>query len=301
VKVTGNDENDPGMKSVALTVGPRYRDLAGFRINRVWPTARRRLIGPFIFYDHMLSTELPPGHGLDVPPHPHIGLATVTYLFAGELVHRDSLGTQQLIRPGDLNWMIAGNGITHSERTSDADRRRHTVLHGTQAWVALPRKDEQCDPDFMHVPAADIPERQLDGVRLRMLAGSGFGMTSPLPTSSPLHYAQAHCSGGSALDLGIELGQRAAFVVAGELRCNGATLQPGRLFVFADATAIRLEAQCDSHVMLLGGTALSEDRHVWWNFVASSAAQIDAAKQRWAADDFPPVPGDSERMPMPAS
>lgn len=283
-----------------LTVGPRYRDLVGFQINRVWPTARRRLIGPFIFYDHMLSRELAPGEGLDVPPHPHIGLATVTYLFAGELMHRDSLGTQQLICPGDLNWMIAGNGITHSERTSDADRGRHSVLHGTQAWVALPRDYENCEPDFVHVSAADIPERNHDGVQLRMLAGSGFGLTSPLPTNWQLHYAQAHCDAGSALDLGVELGQRAVYIVAGELRCSGEVLPSGRLCVFADGVPVRLDAARDSHLMLLGGLPLPEDRHVWWNFVASTQEQIEAARQRWAGDDFPDVPEDSGRMPMPS-
>jgi hypothetical protein len=286
---------------VELAVGPRYRDLVGFRINRVWPTARRRLIGPFVFYDHMLVRELPPGQGLDVPPHPHIGLATVTYLFTGELTHRDSLGTAQRIRPGDLNWMIAGSGITHSERTSAAERARQTVLHGTQAWVALPCDVEQCAPEFLHVAATDIPERRDGGVRLRMLAGSGFGLTAPVSGESPLHYAEAHIDAGHVLELQPELGQRAAYIVDGALRCCEDRLAALRLFVFADGTPIRLEAERDTHVMLLGGAPLPEDRHVWWNFVASTREQIETAKQRWANGEFPTVPGDAGRMPMPAS
>jgi len=287
------------MSAVELTVSPRYRDLAGFRVNRVWPTARRRLIGPFVFYDHMLPRELEPDVGLDVPPHPHIGLATVTYLFDGEIMHRDSLGTQQIIRPGDLNWMIAGHGITHSERSSDADRARQSALHGTQAWVALPREAEDCDPDFIHVAAQDLPEQQTNGVRLRLLAGSGFGMESPMSTSSPLHYAEAHCAPGGRLTLGIELGQRAAYVVAGTLRCDDVTLESGTLYVFTDGSAVRLEAETDTHVMLFGGAPLPEARNVWWNFVASEEADIEAAKRRWAAGDFPSVPGDAGQMRMP--
>lgn len=287
------------MSAVELAVSPRYRDLAGFRVNRVWPTARRRLVGPFIFYDHMLARELAPDAGLDVPPHPHIGLATVTYLFDGELVHRDSLGIQQAIRPGDLNWMVAGHGITHSERSSDADRSRQSVLHGTQAWVALPRDAEGCAPDFIHVAAADLPRHQADGVSLRLLAGSGFGMASPLQGSSPLHYAEAHCAPGGRLTLGIELGQRAAYVVTGTLHCDAETLDAGTLYVFADGAGVRLQAQTQAHIMLFGGAPLPEERHVWWNFVASDEADIEAAKHRWAAGEFPDVPGDNGQMSMP--
>lgn len=295
--MTENGEKDATLE---LTVGPRYRDLVGFQINRVWPTARRRLIGPFIFYDHMLARELAPGQGLDVPPHPHIGLATVTYLFSGEIVHRDSLTTEQIIRPGDLNWMIAGNGITHSERTSDADRTGHSVLHGTQAWVALPVERETCAPEFIHVGADDLPSHTIAGVHLRMIAGSGFSLNSPLPGDTPLHYAEAHFHAGSALELGIELGQRAAYVVSGELQCEGVPLQSGQLFVFKDGARVRLSADVDSHVMLLGGAPLPEDRLVWWNFVASTQQQIDAARQRWADGEFPAVPNDSGHMSMPS-
>ena len=235
---------EKGMQNsvVALTLGPRFRDLAGMRVNRVWPTPQRRLIGPFVFYDHMLPHVLAPGQGLDVPPHPHIGLATVTYLFSGEIMHRDSLGTRQLIRPGDLNWMIAGSGITHSERSSDADRAAQSVVHGTQAWVALSRSRESCDAAFIHVAAGDLPERMLGAVRLRMLAGSGFGLHSPLSSDTPLHYAEAHFGAGGAVDLDLELGQRAVYIVDGELCCKAETLRAGALYVFADDEPIRLEA-----------------------------------------------------------
>jgi redox-sensitive bicupin YhaK (pirin superfamily) len=298
--LTENDEKRANDSAVELAIGPRYRDLVGFRINRVWPTARRRLIGPFIFYDHMTARELPPGEGLDVPPHPHIGLATVTYLFSGEIMHRDSLGTEQVIRPGDLNWMIAGEGITHSERTSDAYREARSVLHGTQAWVALPLARESGPADFIHVGANELPERIIDGVRVRLIAGSGFAMTSPLKGDTPLHYAEAHFSAGGALELDRALGQRAAYIVSGELRCDGVRLDQGRLFVFNDLAAVRLTAAADAHVMLLGGAPLPEGRLVWWNFVASTQQQIDAARQRWADGAFPSVPGDSGHMDMPA-
>ncbi len=289
------------MTSVELTVGPRLRDLVGFRINRVWPTARRRLVGPFIFYDHMLRRESPPGVGLDVPPHPHIGIATVTYLFEGALVHRDSLGTEQEILPGDLNWMVAGRGITHSERSSETERARSSVLHGTQAWVALPREHEDCAPDFTHVAAADIPARESDGVRLRMLVGSGFGLDSPLQAHAPMHYAEARMEAGSTLSLTRDLGQRAAYIVAGDVSCAGSTYEAGRLLVFSDASDIELSARTPCHLMLLGGGRLSEDRLIWWNFVATTDAAIEAARLRWAAGEFPAVPGDAGRMEMPKS
>jgi len=287
------------MKLVELTVGPRYRDLVGFGINRVWPTARRRLIGPFVFYDHMLRCELPPGKGLDVPPHPHIGIATVTWLFEGALVHRDSLGTVQEIRPGELNWMVAGSGITHSERSSQAERESSSVLHGTQAWVALPRAQEQCLPEFTHIAAADIPEREADGVRLRMLAGSGFGLQSPLQQASAMHYAEAVCESGSMLRLSRQLGQRAAYIVTGAVSCADIVYEAGQLLVFSDASDIQLHARAPSRVMLLGGERLAEDRQIWWNFVATTTAAIEAARQRWAGGEFPQVPGDSGHMEMP--
>jgi len=284
---------------VELQVGPRHRDLVGFRINRVWPTARRRLIGPFIFYDHMLHRELPPGEGLDVPPHPHIGLATVTYLFSGSLTHRDSLGTQRDISPGDLNWMIAGRGITHSERTSNAERAVHSVLHGTQAWVALPRQIEDCPADFVHIAAEQLPETETGGVRIRMLAGSGFGLRSPLPVHSPMHYAEAKSTHKSSLELPVELGQRGAYIVEGDLECGGQRFEAGQLLVFADGSEVRLGLSSRAHLMLFGGEPLTEDRFIWWNFVASTAEAIEAAKEKWARGEFPDVPGDSGAMRMP--
>ena len=287
------------MNLVDLTVGPRYRELVGFRINRVWPTRRRRLVGPFIFYDHMLRCELQPGKGLDVPPHPHIGIATVTYLFEGALVHRDSLGTVQEIRPGDVNWMIAGSGITHSERSTEAERDRASVLHGTQAWVALPRERESCPPDFRHIAAADIPQRETGGVRLRLLAGTGFGLQSPLHQASAMHYAEAACARGSTLNLPRALGQRAAYIVTGAVSCAGRSYDAGQLLVFSDAADLELQALIPSRLMLLGGERFAEDRHIWWNFVATTTEAIDAARRRWAEREFPEVPGESGRMEMP--
>ena len=287
------------MNPVVLSVGPRYRDLLGFRINRAWPTARRRLIGPFVFFDHMLCCELPPGRGLDVPPHPHIGLATLTCLFEGELMHRDSMAITQIIRPGELNWMIAGRGVTHSERSSDSARAQQSRLHGTQIWVALPREIEQCEPAFRHVTADELPERQMGLCRVRLLAGNAFGMRAPVPFDVSLHYADVHNDPGALLELAPDLGQRAVYVLAGGLRCAGQFYEPGQLLVFADDVTVHLEAPVAAHWILLGGPKLAEDREVWWNFVATSPETIDAARRRWADEQFPAVPDESGAMKMP--
>jgi redox-sensitive bicupin YhaK (pirin superfamily) len=284
---------------VDLVVGPRLRPLEGVTVNRVWPTPRRRLIGPFIFLDHMQRVELPAGVGLDVPPHPHIGLATVTWLFAGELMHADSLGVRQPIRPGDLNWMTAGRGITHSERTTDDDRARASQLHGIQAWVALPTEAEASAPTFEHVAAADLPVMEGGGARLRLIAGRAFGMESPVATLSPLFYLEATLDGDSALDLPPALGDRGIYIVSGRISIDGHDYPEGRLLALARDRACRIHAPAPTTLMLLGGAPLDGNRSIWWNFVARDDARIEAARQDWAAGNFPKVPGDDDFMPLP--
>jgi redox-sensitive bicupin YhaK (pirin superfamily) len=285
---------------VELVVGPRLRPLEGVTVNRVWPTARRRLIGPFIFLDHLQPVELPAGRGLDVPAHPHIGLATVTYLFAGELMHRDSLGIVQAIRPGELNWMTAGRGIAHSERSTDEQRARPSLIHGVQAWVALPRASELEAPRFEHVSQADLPEFALGDARLTLIAGAAWGRTAPVNTSSPLFYVEARLETGGALEVPAELGERGVFVVEGAIAIEGQRYEDGRLLVLKDARPCRIEAAATTRLMLLGGEPLDGERLIWWNFVASDAPLIESAKRDWAEGRFPAVPGETERMSLPA-
>lgn len=284
---------------VELVVGPRIRPLGGLEVNRVWPTAKRRLIGPFIFLDHLKPAELAPGQGLDVPPHPHIGLATVTYLFEGELEHADSLGFRQTIRPGELNWMTAGRGITHSERTGTAERARTSRIHGTQAWVALPRAVEVGAPSFVHYADGGLPAIDVSGGRLQLIAGRAFGMSSAVETSSELFYVEADIAAGHTVTLPAELGERGCYVVAGAVRIGATDYPAGRLLVLGSGKAIRVEVLETAKLMLLGGEPLDGDRHVWWNFVSSDPERIETAKRDWDEDRFPRVPGDDERMPLP--
>lgn len=284
---------------VELVVGPRHRPLGGLTVNRVWPTARRRLVGPFIFFDHMLPAELEPGRGVDVPPHPHIGLATVTYLFEGEMLHRDSIGCEEIIRPGELNWMSAGSGIVHSERSTDAERARASRVHGIQSWVALPCEHELSSPSFVHYPADKLPVVERSGARLKLVAGSAFGASAGIETLSDLFYVEADLAAGATLTLGPELGERAAYIVAGSLQVEHAHYESGKLLVFRDGCGIEICARSDAKLMLFGGAPLEGPRHIWWNFVSSSAERIEAAKRDWKARRFPAVPGDDGYMPAP--
>lgn len=288
--------------AVERIVGPRRRDLAGFTVNRVWPTARRRLIGPFVFFDHLERTPLPAGQGLDVPPHPHIGLATVTYLFEGALEHRDSLGNLQQIRPGEINWMTAGRGITHSERSGAAERAADSCLHGLQAWVALPRAHEDDEPSFVHHASTLVPRVELEGVQLRVLAGEAYGRRASVAVLSPLFLVEADFAGSARLELPAGLGERGVYVVGGGVDIGGTELEAGRLVVLENGRDVRLTATtAETKLVLLGGAALDGERYVSWNFVSSDPERIERAGRDWRADRFPAVPGDDERMEMPSS
>ncbi len=278
----------------------RERDIDGFRLVRVLPNAARRLVGPFVFFDHVGPAELVPGVGLDVRPHPHINLATVTYLFDGEFLHRDSLGNEQVIRPGAINWMTAGRGIVHSERTPPSLRKTGSHLHGLQLWVALPKAHEEAPPSFHHHDAEVFPVVKVDGVTLRVLAGSSFGQTSPVRTLSPLFYVEATLPAGGRLKLPNDHRERAAYVADGAVACGSERGRPGRMLVFAEGTEPVLEAEGPSRVMLLGGAPLDGPRHVWWNFVSSSKDRIEQAKRDWRDGRFGKVPGDeTEFIPLP--
>ena len=288
-------------RGIELIVEPRARDLGGFSVRRVLPTIARRMLGPFVFFDHMGPSVFPPGEGADVRPHPHINLATVTYLFEGELDHRDSLGSHQAIQPGAINWMTAGRGIAHSERTSMAMRQTGQNLHGIQLWVALPAEHEEMAPEFFHYPAGSIPTVELPGVHVRVLAGSVYGVTSPVKVLSPLFYVEARLDAGAELELPGDYPERAAYVCSGSVRCGGEHVTEPKLLIFRAAERAVLQATSDARVMLLGGEPLEGPRHIWWNFVSSSPARIERAKRDWAERRFPLVPGDEEEfVPLPA-
>jgi redox-sensitive bicupin YhaK (pirin superfamily) len=287
-------------RSVELVIEPRTRDLGGFEVRRVLPHAQRRLVGPFIFFDHMGPVSFTPGRGVDVRPHPHVCLATVTYLFDGDLVHRDSLGSVQVIRPGDVNWMTAGRGIVHSERTSPETRARGARLHGIQSWVALPRASEETEPGFSHHPVAELPHVARDGVRLRLIAGRAFGAASPVATFSDMHYADASFEPGGHLVLDATLRDRAIYVVEGAIRVGDeASFPAGRMIVLGAGGDVTIRSDRGARAMLLGGTPLDGERHIWWNFVASTRERIDRAARQWDEGGFPGVPGDDERIPLP--
>ncbi|MFA6954899.1 MAG: pirin family protein [Thermoanaerobaculia bacterium] len=285
---------------IATVIDGRPRDLGGFAVRRVLPATARRMVGPFTFFDQMGAAVFGPGEGIDVRPHPHIGLATVTYLFEGEIVHRDSLGSYQPISPGDINWMTAGRGIVHSERTSQDHRQNGSRLLGLQLWVALPLSHEEVAPSFRHHPGGTLPERDHRGVRLRVLAGAAYGMTSPVETLSPLFYVDAALSAGSELSLPGEHEERAIYVVEGALRCGAERAEPGRMLVFTEDARVTLQAAEPTRVVLLGGAPLDGKRYIDWNFVSSSKERLEQAKQDWREGRFPKVPGDDvEFIPLP--
>lgn len=290
--------NTPAIEAI---IEARSRDLGGFNVARLLPSARRRLVGPFIFFDHFGPVAFEPGNGMDVRPHPHINLATVTYLFEGEIVHRDSLGSLQAIRPGAINWMTAGRGIVHSERTGPELRQSGSRLHGLQLWVALPQAVEESEPDFRHYPAAGMPEMQKGGARLRVLAGSAYGAASPVRTLSPLFYVEAMMLAGSELPLPEEHPERAVYVVEGEISCGEALIEKARMAVFPSGPVPPLRAKSAVRVVLIGGAPLDGERHIWWNFVSSSRDRIERAKRDWKEGRFAPVPGETEFIPLPES
>jgi redox-sensitive bicupin YhaK (pirin superfamily) len=285
--------------SITATVRPKRRDLGGFEVARLLPQPQLRTVGPFIFLDHIGPARFAPGEGIDVRPHPHIGLATVTYLFAGEMDHRDSLGVVQTIHPGDVNWMTAGRGIVHSERSGKRARAQQSELHGMQSWVALPTQHEEVAPSFHHHPASVLPKIPLDGVTVTLIAGSAFAAESPVKTYSPLFYADAAMPTDTALTLAIDYSERAIYVAEGAVRLDGTLLEPGTLAALSKDDSPTLRAQMDSHVMLLGGAPLDGERHIWWNFVSSSRQRIERAKQDWRDQNFDKVPGDDEYIALP--
>jgi redox-sensitive bicupin YhaK (pirin superfamily) len=272
----------------------------GFVVNRILPQAGRRTIGPFVFLDYFGPADFAPGKGIDVRPHPHIGLATVTYLFEGSQIHRDSLGNVQSIEPGDVNWMTAGRGIVHSERTGPDVRARGHGMHGIQSWVGLPKADEGTAPSFQNVRADSLPAFTRDGVELRLVVGRAFGLTSPIKVFSDIFYADARITSGATLALRDDYPERAALVVEGTMKINGTPQERGAMVLLEAGEKAVLSADGPARAMLLGGAPLDGPRHVWWNFVASSRERIEQAKADWEAMRFGTIPSDDkEFIPLP--
>ncbi len=284
---------------VETVIVPGARDLGGFQVRRALPSTERQMVGPFVFFDHMGPAVFHAGRGLDVRPHPHIGLATVTYLFEGEIMHRDSLGTVQAIRPGAVNWMTAGRGIVHSERTAAELRLLEKSLHGIQTWVALPQAHEETAPDFAHVGRDALPEVTGEGKRVRVIAGEMFGARSPVRTFSDMIYADASLDAGASLPIAAEHIERAVYVLDGSIEIAGDAYGSGRLLVLRPGDPITLRAQTAARVLVLGGEPMDGPRHVWWNLVSSRRERIEQAKADWRGGRFDRVAGDAEFIPLP--
>jgi redox-sensitive bicupin YhaK (pirin superfamily) len=285
--------------AIDQVIVPRTADVGDFLVHRALPSARRRMVGPFIFLDEMGPGEFRAGSGLDVRPHPHIGLATVTYLFTGEIMHRDSLGSVLPIRPGALNLMSAGRGIAHSERTAPERRGGGEVLHGLQCWVALSQADEESAPAFTHYDAEALPIVDAEGKRVRVIAGALYGAASPVTTGWPTLFADVSLDAGARLPLDADTEERAVYLVDGEIDIMGDRFSAGRLLVFRPGDRITVTAVTPSRLAVLGGATMDGPRHIWWNFVSSRQERIDQAKADWKAGRFDAVPGDSEFIPLP--
>lgn len=275
----------------------------GFFVTRLLPQAQRRSIGPFVFFDYFGPVTFEPGKGIDVRPHPHIGLATITYLFDGSQMHRDTVGSVQEIKPGDVNWMTAGRGIAHSERTGDDVRAAGHRMHGIQSWIGLPQADEEAPPSFQHFARADLPEREEKGVTLRLIAGEAFGLKSPVKTFSPIFYADARFEAGGALHYPAEHEERALLIIEGEVHIGDEEIEvhgPGAMLALGPGEEVTLYTDAPARVMLLGGAPLDGPRHVWWNFVSSDKERIERAKQEWKDGKFGTIPGDDQEfIPLP--
>ncbi|MEM1263555.1 MAG: pirin family protein [Pseudomonadota bacterium] len=296
-----HDASDPQCRQqsggISLVIEPNEKDLGGFSVRRVLPSPQRRMVGPFIFFDHMGPATFEPGNGIQVRPHPHIGLATITYLFEGEIMHRDSLGYEQPIRPGAVNLMHAGRGIVHSERAG-ADLNETSRLHGIQSWMALPEELAESEPAFTHIPATDLPSSSSGGATVTLITGAAFGMKSPVPVMADTLYADCRLNAGAEFVLPTDNEEIAVYVVSGDIDIDTRHFSSGAMVVAADEHELVVNAVTDCHFMLIGGESLGK-RHIWWNFVASSRERIEQAKADWRDGKFAAVPGETEWIPLP--
>lgn len=283
---------------VRTAIKPRPRDLGDFEVRRVLPAVEARSIGPFVFFDHMGPAVFPPGKGIDVRPHPHIGLSTLTWLFDGSLVHRDSVGAVKEIRPGEVNWMTAGSGVVHSERSSDAFRAANARIEGIQTWHALPAEHEEIDPSFEHYSAGDIPVVEQGGVRIALIAGGAFGMVSPMKVYSETLYADVRIEAGAQFGVPLGTAERALYIVSGQIEIAGQLFDDKQMLVLEEHAAPAITSPHGAHLMLIGGEPIGP-RKLWWNLVSTRPERIEQAKADWTAGRFDTVPDDDEFIPLP--
>lgn len=286
-------------QGVSLLINSRERDLGDFTVRRFLPHSMQRKVGPFVFFDHMGPADLAPGQGVDIRPHPHVCLATITYLLEGSMVHRDSLGYMQEILPGEVNWMTAGRGIVHSERASAAARSSGQKLHGLQLWVALPENAEEVEPEFFHYERDVIPQWQHENSTMRLIAGTAFGEKSPVKTYSRLFYLDVEMQESGVVHLPDDYSERGAYIISGSLNFDGACIEAGTMAVFNEGALVELTASCNTRLVILGGDPITE-RYMEWNFVASTRERIEQAKDDWRNGRFPVIPDDAEEyIPFP--
>jgi len=286
------------MSKQATLIEPAIKDIGDFEVRRLLPSTIRRSVGPFVFWDHFGPVTLPAGHGMDVRPHPHIGLATVTWLFAGEILHRDSLGSVQNIEPGAVNWMTAGKGIVHSERTPDELRNQSNQLHGLQIWLGLPDEHEEAEPEFHHYPAGSLPSVNLGGVNFDLIAGSALGAESPVRVFSPLCYLAAELNPGQSVEWPRQYAEQAIYVVEGSVDIDGTAVSSYHMSVLPDAESVRLDSTDGARIAILAGEPIGQ-RFLFWNFVSSNRERLREAAKTWADGGFERVPGDDEYIPLP--
>ncbi len=290
---------DSECEPVTLVLTPRARDIGAFEVKRALPAGKKQMIGPFIFFDQMGPTVFSGDTAMDVRPHPHIGISTITWLFEGEIQHKDSLGFDLTIRPGEVNWMTAGSGIVHSERSPQSQRNVNAALGGIQAWVALPQEREEIDAAFYHYSADQIPHMDQDGIRISLIVGSAFGQTSPVKTESPTLYAELNLALNKDFVIPDIAEERGLYIYSGELEIAGSTFSAGSMLVLKQGMTVQIRATQEAKLMLLGGDALDEPRHLYWNFVSSRKERIEQAKKDWRENRFPRVQGDDEYIPLP--
>lgn len=288
------------MSNINQIIEERPSDIGNFLVGRLLPFKDRRTVGPFAFIDHMGPAALSDHENLDVGPHPHIGLSTLTYLFEGSIMHRDSLGTEIEIKPGQVNWMTAGKGIVHSERTPDYLRTTDKFLHGLQIWIALPKNLEQMEPSFVHVSENDLPQWQDDEVSVKLIAGEAFGKKSPVPVYSPLYFIELKSKGRQKMNIGSELyGESGLYILEGSIENDGTTFLPKQLLVAKEASLCEFTMNENTTVYIFGGTPFEEPRYIYWNFVATSTELIEDAKKRWQEQSFPKIEGETGYVPLP--
>lgn len=288
------------MSNVQLIIEERAADIGNFMVGRLLPFREKRTVGPFAFIDHMGPTYLTEFENFDVPPHPHIGLSTLTYLFEGSIMHRDSLGTEMEIKPGAVNWMTAGKGIVHSERTPDYLRTSDKLLHGLQIWVALPKELEEMEPAFTHIEENDLPHWEENGLKFRLIAGNAFGRKSGVPVYSPLYLLEIKSTEARKVSIGEHLfGESALYILEGTIKSDGTVFEPKQILIAKDSTLCEFEIGENTTVYIFGGEPFPEERFIYWNFVSSSKERIDKAKSDWENQLFPKVPGETEFVPLP--